>query len=99
MSKKIILAKQTYDFEDKEGKRIKGCKITYLGKRPSPLENIQGYTPIIANVTDDISQLIEVVPAVYEIDFEQVAGKNSKAVTFVSDIDFIKEVNIPNLFN
>lgn len=98
MSKKIILAKQDYDFEDKEGKRIKGCKITYLGKKPSPLDNIQGYTPIIANVNDEISKAIEVVPAVYDIEFEQVAGKNSKAVTFVSDIEFEKEVDIPNLF-
>lgn len=97
MSKKIILAKQEYDFES-EGKRIKGCKITYLGKKPSPLENIKGYTPIVANINDDIASCIEVVPAVYEIEFEQVAGRNNKAVTFVSDIEFIKECDIPSLF-
>lgn len=98
MSKKIILAKQVYDFKDADGKRIKGCKITYLGKKPSPLENIEGYTPIVANINDDIADLIEVVPAVYDIEFEQVAGKNNKAVTFVSDINFNKEVDIPSLF-
>lgn len=98
MSKKIILAKQVYDFKDSDGKRIKGCKITYLGKKSSPLENIEGYTPIVANINDDIADLIEVVPAVYDIEFEQVAGKNNKAVTFVSDINFNKEVDIPSLF-
>lgn len=98
MSKKIILAKQVYDFEDKEGKRIKGCKITYLGKKPSPLENIVGFTPIVTNVNEEIANSIDLVPAIYDIEFEQVAGKNNKAVTFVSDIDFTKEVDIPSLF-
>ncbi|AFS79927.1 hypothetical protein Curi_3p00030 (plasmid) [Gottschalkia acidurici 9a] len=97
MSKKIVLAKQSYDFES-DGKRIKGCKITYLGKNPSPLENVQGYTPIIANIGEDVAKCIDVVPALYDIEFEQVAGKNNKAVTFVSDIEFIKETDIPSLF-
>ena len=99
LSKKIILAKQTYDFKDSEGKQIKGCKITYLGKNPSPLDNVKGYTPIIANVSDTIGDLIDIVPAVYDIEFEQVAGKNNKAVTFVSDIDFVKETDIQSLFS
>lgn len=98
MSKKIILAKQVYDFEDKDGKRIKGCKITYLGKKPSPMDHIKGFTPIVTNVNEDIEKAIDIVPAVYDIDFEQIAGKNNKAVTFVSDIMFDKEVDIPSLF-
>lgn len=97
MSKKIILAKQEYDFES-EGKRIQGCKITYLGKKPSPLENVKGYTPIVANINEDMSKLIDVVPAIYDIEFEQVAGRNNKAVTYVSDIEFVKETDIASLF-
>ena len=99
MSKKIILARQDYDFQDADGKRIKGCKITYLGKKPSPLDNIKGFTPIIANINDDMAKLMDVVPAVYDIEFEQVAGKNNKAVTFVSDILYSNDVDIPSLFS
>ncbi|KOA74566.1 hypothetical protein ADU78_10385 [Clostridium botulinum] len=96
MSKHLVLSLKPYDFTNKEGQRILGVKVAYINKKPN--KDAKGFTPFIVNVSDEelFSKFIE-VPAIYEMDFEQVTGKNNKPEIVLTDVDFIAPVDIAEI--
>jgi len=99
MSKYLILSANNFDFENNKGERVKGTKIAYINKKPSKKEGVKGYPPLIVNISDKdiIDKLVE-VPGVYEIDFEQVTGKNNKPELMITDLEFISMLEMGLLF-
>ena len=54
---------------------------------------------MIVNVSDiDILNKIVEVPGVYNMDFEQVTGKNNKPEILLSDVELISPVELEQLF-
>ena len=99
MSKHLVLSVKPYDFENKQGNRVLGAKVTYINKKPSSRDKELGFPPLIVNVSDiDILNKIVEVPGVYNMDFEQVTGKNNKPEILLSDVEFISPVELEQLF-
>lgn len=99
MSKHLLLSKKSYDFVNNDGERIQGLKLSYINENPSKRENEEGFTPMIINVNDkNISKSIKQVPGIYEMNFDQVTGKNNKPEILLSDITFLSETDINLLF-
>lgn len=94
MSKYIVLSVKPYDFENDKGEHIEGAKISYINRNPSVREGELGYPPLIVSVTNKnlLKQLGE-APAVYDMDFEQVTGKNNKPELLLTSLDFVSPVD------
>lgn|SRR3712207_4544978 len=96
MSKHLVLSAKVYDFKNKEGQRVCGAKIAYLNKRPN--RDAKGFTPFIVNITEkDLFDKFIEIPGIYDMDFEQVTGKNNKPELILSDVDFIAPIDISEI--
>jgi hypothetical protein len=99
MSKHLVLSVKPYNFENKQGERIRGARVAYINGKPSVRENEFGHPPMLVSVSEMnlVGQLAE-VPGVYDLEFEQVTGKNNKPEIILTGASFIKSVNISELF-
>lgn len=99
MSKYLVLSVKSYDFESNTGERVSGAKITYINKKPSSRENELGYPPLIVNVKDNaVIDKINKAPAIYDMDFEQITGKNNKPEIALVDAEPVSEVDMSLIF-
>lgn len=100
MSKQLVLSIKPYEFENKSGSVVSGAKVSYINKRPSSRDGETGNPPLIVNISDKnlISNFKE-VPGIYDMDFEQVTGKNNKPELIISDLEFIAPVNLSVFFD
>jgi len=101
MSKYLILSAKPYDFTNDGGERIQGVKIAYLNKKPSSREGEYGYPPLLATCSFDMTKgkRLEEVPAIFDMDFEQVTGKGNKAELFLTDLEYIAPVDFSLFFS
>ena len=95
MSKYIVLSAKPYDFENSKGERVKGVKISYINKKPSVKEGEYGHPPFLTSVTFDSAKgkRLEECPAVIELEFEQVTGKNNKPEIILTDLEYVAPVD------
>lgn len=98
MSRVLITGVRSYDFEDKDGRKIDGAKVSYLGEKSSVKQNETGFTPMQISVKKELLQELETIPGVYNLDFDMVPGKNNKPELAIVGFEFLKEVDIPSLF-
>lgn len=99
MSKHLVLSVKHYDFENKQGERIKGAKISYINKKPTKKEGEVGFAPLMVSINNkELLESLKEVPAVYELDFEQITGKNNKPELMLTDIDLIAPVDLTQFF-
>lgn len=99
MAKYLVLSGKPFDFEDQNGKRIQGLKISYVSKRSSVKEGEYGNPPLIATVSNmELAKKLNAYPAIYDMEFEQTAGKNNKPEIYLADVNFVTEVDISVLF-
>lgn len=99
MAKYLVLSAKPYDFENDKGDRIQGVKLSYVSKRPSSREGEKGHPPMIASVTNmDLANKIDIVPAIYDLEFEQVPGKNNKPELLLVDVSFLDSIDLGILF-
>lgn len=98
--KYIILSAKPYSFKNKNDEDVKGVTISYLNNKPSNRDDEFGYPPFIVNTSSlndvDFSKLK--FPGVYNIDFEQVTGKDHKPTLVLNNIEFIKALDFNSLF-
>lgn len=99
MSRYLILSVKPYDFENKDGERVQGAKIAYINKKPSTRENEAGHPPMLVNTSNtNLLECINVVPGIYELEFEQVTGKNNKPEILLSEAECCSPVDLLQLF-
>ncbi|WP_335918022.1 hypothetical protein [Shewanella chilikensis] len=99
MSKHLVLSVKPYDFQNNQGERVTGAKVTYINKKPSSREGEYGYPPLIVSVSNmNLVSNLKEVPAVYEMDFEQVTGKNNKPEIILTDVELISPVDMAQIF-
>lgn len=99
MSKYIVLSFRPYDFQTDQGERVQGAKVSYLNRRPNVKEGEFGYPPLIVNITNqDIIKDIKEVPAIYEMEFEQVTGKNNKPELMLTSLEHVAPVDFTMFF-
>ena len=98
MSKVLITGYKTYNFQNQQNELISGAKISYLSEMKSSKQNELGYLPIQASVNLECISNLKEVPGVYEIKFDMVPGKNNKPELVITGFDFVKSVDINNIF-
>lgn len=99
MSKHLVLSVKPYDFENRQGDRIRGAKVAYINHKPSVRENEFGFPPLLVNVSDkSIVEQLKDAPGVYDLEFEQVTGKNNKPEIILTEASLIKPVDFVGLF-
>lgn len=98
MSKHLILSVKPYDFLNKDGERVSGAKVSYVNKKPSSRESENGHPPLIVSVNSEIASKFTDVPGIYDMEFEQVTGKNNKPEIFLSDVELIQPIELEILF-
>lgn len=97
----LVLSVKPYEFSSKENNVIKGISVSYINKKSSSRENEFGNPPLIINSQstenfdfDDFKH----VPGVFDMDFEQVTGKDHKPALILTGMELINDVNIDALF-
>lgn len=99
MSKYIVLSFKPYDFQNEQGDRVQGAKVSYLNRKPSVREGEFGYPPLIVNITNpEIIKSIKEVPAIYEMEFEQITGKNNKPELMLTSLEHETPVDFSMFF-
>lgn len=98
MAKVLITGIKTYSFTKENGEVLSGAKVSYLGSKPSNLDNENGFIPMQVNVSLDILNNIGKVPGIYDLDFEMKSGKNNKPELMICGFDFIKDFDISSIY-
>ena len=99
MSKYIVLSAKPYDFENSKGEKISGVRIAYVNRKSSTREGEYGNPPLITTCSLDAikGKRLEEAPAVFDLEFEQVTGKNNKPELLLTELDYIAPVDF-NIF-
>jgi len=98
MNKCIILGTKSYNFENDKKEKISGAKISYILENKSTKESENGYLPLQASVKLEILGQLKEVPGVYDVQFGMVPGKNNKPTLDITGFNFIKPVDLSNLY-
>lgn len=95
----LVLSAKSYDFENNEGQRIQGTKISYINKKSTERENEFGNPPLIVNTTTPVDKnILNLLPAVCDLNFEQVTGKNNKPELVLTDLELVAATELDLLF-
>lgn len=98
--KYIVLSSKPYDFTNDKGERVNGVKIAYINKKPTSREGEYGHPPMITSCSVELvkGKQLDQCPAIYEMDFEQVTGKNNKPELMLCDLEFVSPVDFSLFF-
>lgn len=95
----LVLSANTYDFENQQGQRVLGTKISYIDKSLMNKENQFGIFPLVISTERLISkELLKQLPAVCNLRFNKVLGKNNKSEETLSEINIVKPLEIEEIF-
>jgi len=99
MSKYIVLSAKPYSFDDIKGKNISGVKIAYVNRKASSREGEFGNPPLITKCSLDLikGKRLEESPAIFDLEFEQVTGKDNKPELLLTELEYIAPVDL-NVF-
>lgn len=99
MSKYMVLSVKPYDFQNDKGERIQGARVSYLNKKPSVRDNELGFPPLQVSITNqNLLNELKQVPAIYDMEFEQVTGRNNKPELMLSEIEMVSPVDFSVFF-
>lgn len=100
MGKFLVLSVKPYDFENDKGERIQGARVSYLNRKPSARDNEEGFPPLIVTINDgDLVKELKQVPAIYDMEFEQVTGKNNRPELMLSSLEYVAPVDFSIFFS
>lgn len=95
----LVLSANTYDFENQQGNRISGTKISYIDKSLINKENQFGIFPLMMSTDRVISdELLKQLPALCNLSFNKVLGKNNKPEDTLSDIKIVLPIDVNEMF-
>lgn len=95
----LVLSANSYDFTTKDGDRIQGTKVSYINKKSSVRDNEYGNPPMIVNTATSLDKdILNLLPAVCNLSFEQVTGKNNKPELVLTDLELVTETELDLLF-
>lgn len=94
----LITGYKSYDFKNEGGEQVQGCKISYLGNKPSIKTGEIGWTPMQVTCKNNILVDVTEVPGLYNAEFEMVPGRNNKPELAIIGFDLIKPIRLEELF-
>ena len=98
--KRLVLSANTYNFENKQGEKVQGTKIAYTSLKSMNQNNHHGNPPLIVNLQGHILEdnILGKFPAICDLEFEEVPGKDNKPVQILTDLDILSEIDFETLF-
>lgn len=98
MAKVMVVGLKTYNFENQQGQKIEGAKVSYISDLESNKSNEVGYLPIQASVPLNLVTSLKEIPGIYEVKYDMVPGRNNKPEVTVVGFDFINSCDFLGLF-
>ena len=98
MGKVLVTGFKNYSFDDKNGKKIEGTKVSYLSEVKISNDQVQGHLPIQANVDNSVVRSLKEIPGIYEEVYEMVPGKNNAPTPKLVGLNFVKGIDFKGLF-
>lgn len=99
MAKVMVVGVKTYSFNDEsKNKKIEGAKVSYLTPLASNKQNEIGYLPLQASIPLEMASQLQEVPALYDIKYDFVPGRNNKPEVIVTGFEFSKSVDYLGIF-
>lgn len=96
--KVLVTGFKAYDFKNTDGEQVKGCKISYLGNKPSVKSGEVGWTPMQVTCNSEILIDLKEVPGIYTAEFEMVPGKNNRPELAITGFNIVKPARLEELF-
>lgn len=98
--KYIVLSSKPFDFTNDKGQRISGVKISYINKKSTSRDGEFGNPPMITSCSTELvaGKQLDKVPAIFDMDFEQVTGKNNKPELLLCDLEYVAPIDFSLLF-
>ena len=96
--KALVVGVKSYSFQNEQGQKIEGAKVSYLTNLESTKNNEVGFLPMLVSIPLTMLGQVKNVPALYDIKFDMVPGRNSKPEFVVSGFDYLNEVDYLGLF-
>jgi len=98
MSNYIVLATSVYNFPNKEtGEIVSGVKISYLDDECQNENGRTGFFPITINLPYEEKDNFKEIPAIYHLDFKQVANGKGMPILKLKKAEFVKKFEFPKL--
>lgn len=96
--KALVVGVKTYSFQNEQGQKIEGARVSYLTNIQSTKSNEVGFLPMQTSVPLNMINQVSVVPGIYDIKFDMVPGRNNKPEVVVSGFEFLNQVDYLGLF-
>lgn len=96
--KVLVIGYKGTDFINNDGVQVKSCKVTYI-----PNIEIQdglslGYLPLQIKLDEEVKKSLKHVPGLYKPVYTMMAGANNMPKPILTGLQFVKEVNLNELF-
>lgn len=85
----LILSARRYDFQDDQGKQVKGITLTYADPQEVGEDGRKGFTLLTINAPDEIWRQLRDEPALYRLDFRQRPGRGGKPMLHVVSCEYV----------
>ena len=98
--KYLVLSAKPYEFTSKDGNLVKGMSVSYIQKKQSSRDNEFGHPPFIINsqIEDFKKDDLKNIPGIFDMEFEQVVGKDHKPALMLTDMLFVAPIDFSTFF-
>ena len=98
--KYLVLSAKPYEFNSKDGNLVKGMSVSYIQKKQSSRDNEFGHPPFIINsqIEDFKQDDLKQIPGIFDMDFEQVVGKDHKPALVLTGMEFVAPIDFSTFF-
>lgn len=96
--KALVVGVKSYSFQNEQGQKIEGAKVSYLTSLESTKNNEVGFLPMQVSIPLNMLSQVNNVPALYDVKFDMIPGRNGKPEVVVSGFEYLNEVDYLGLF-
>ena len=96
--KALVVGVKSYSFQNEQGQKIEGAKVSYLTSLESTKNNEVGFLPMQVSIPLNMLSQVNNVPALYDVKFDMIPGRNEKPEFVVSGFEYLNEVDYLGLF-
>lgn len=98
--KVLVLSAKNYDFKNSVGESIKGLKLSYITEEEMQDKDNFGFPVMQQSISNSSVEEMGIKEVgLYDLDFNFKPGKNNVPVVQISQVKFIKKIDISNLFS
>lgn len=98
--KVFILSAKDYNFKNTDGELVRGLKLSYITQDESQENDNFGFPVMQQSISNSCIQEMGIKEVgLYDLDFNFKPGKNNVPVVQISQVKFIKKIDVNSLFS